>query len=62
VGAASGGCRLRRLRSAGAIRDGEPLSIQLVPVPAARELARPEAELVLEGIDLLLAPVLVRTE
>lgn len=53
---------LRRLRSSGALLDGEPVSLQLVAVPAGRELAQPEAELTLQGVELLVAPASVGTK
>jgi len=46
----------------GALRDRERISVQLVAVPIAAQFERPEAELTLERIDLIVSPVHVRTE
>jgi len=51
---------LRRLRHSGELAADKPFSLQLVAVPAAGELARPDAVLVLERLELVLSPVLVR--
>lgn len=53
---------LRRLKESGEAPSGAPISVQLVAVPVGAELARPDAELVLEKIDLLVTPVFVRSE
>lgn len=52
---------LRRLKQRGDIAPGGALSLQLVAVPVKGQLAQPEAELVLDGIDLVVSPVLIRT-
>lgn len=41
---------------------GRGISVQLVAVPVTGSFARPDTELVLEKIDLIVSPVLVRTE
>ena len=41
---------------------GSNLSVQLVAVPVTGSFARPDVEIVLEKIDLIVTPVLVRTE
>ena len=41
---------------------GSNLSVQLVAVPANDSFARPDVEIVLEKIDLIVTPVLVRSE
>jgi tyrosinase len=51
---------LRRLKQRGELAAGSPLSVQLVAVPVTGQLVQPEAELVLEGIDLVVSPVLIR--
>lgn len=50
---------LRRLRKAGGSAGN--FSVQLVAVPVSRELAQPDAELVLKNFDLLVSPVRIRT-
>ena len=51
---------LQRLRRSGDLAADKPLSIQLVAVPATGEFVRPETELVLEQVELVVSPVLVR--
>jgi tyrosinase len=53
---------LQRLRTRGAMSDSEPISVQLVAVPIGAQLARPDAELTLERIDLIVSPMGIRTE
>lgn len=53
---------LRRLRAIGAMGGNDPLSVQLVAVPIGARLARPEVELMLEQVELVVSPVMVRTE
>jgi tyrosinase len=43
-------------------QSGDGISIQLVAVPVTNAFARPDTELVLEKIDLIVSPVLVRSE
>jgi tyrosinase len=52
---------LQKLRGQGALRGGEPLEVQLVAVPATDAFIRPETELILEGIELLVTPVIIRS-
>jgi tyrosinase len=51
---------LRRLRQRGELRPDAPLTVQLVAVPFAEKLAKPEAELRLDGVDLIVTPVHIR--
>ena len=53
---------LQRLRAIGALSEGEPISVQLVAAPIAAELERPDAELILERIDLIVSPIQVRAD
>lgn len=53
---------LRRLRESGQAAAGSPLSVQLVAVPVGDQFARPDTELVLNNLDLIVTPVLVRTD
>jgi tyrosinase len=52
---------LRRLRQRGELRPDAPLTVQLVAVPLAQRLASPEAELALDGVDLIVTPVRIRS-
>jgi hypothetical protein len=52
---------LQRLRAVDALPDGTPISVQLVAVPIADTLKSPDAVLTLEGIDLIVSPVHVRS-
>lgn len=52
---------LQTLRRRGELRADAPLSVQLVAVPIAERLASPEAELMLERIDLIITPVHIRS-
>jgi tyrosinase len=51
---------LQRLRRAGELAADRPISVQLVAVPAAAEFVKPDTELVLDRIELVVTPVLVR--
>ena len=53
---------LQKLRRNGMLRAGEPLTVQLVAVPVGERFARPDMQLTLEGIDLIVSPVSVRTK
>jgi tyrosinase len=53
---------LRRLRGMGQLRPDQPISVQLVAVPATDTFIKPEAELSLEGIEFIVTPVLIRTK
>ena len=48
---------LRRLN----LPSNEPISVQLVPVPMGPELARPDAELAIEQLQLIVTPVILRS-
>ena len=52
---------LQQLRRSGAVRSGEPLTVQLVAVPVGRQFARPDMQLVLKDIDLVVSPVTIRS-
>lgn len=53
---------LRKLKGQGKLRTGEPLGVQLVVVPATKAFIRPDAGLVIEEIDLIATPVIVRSK
>lgn len=53
---------LQRLRSTGLLGDGDPISVQLVAVPIGEQLESPDAELVLEQVDLVVSPIQIRAE
>ncbi len=53
---------LKRIRGSGQANAAGGLSIQLVAVPIANQLVRPDAELLLEKIDLIVTPVRVRSK
>jgi tyrosinase len=53
---------LQRLRAMGALRDREPISVQLVAVPVTGRFERADMELTLEQIDLIVSPMRVRTD
>lgn len=53
---------LQRLRRMGALGESEPISVQLVPVPVEAQLESPDAELVLERIDLIVTSVQLRSD
>lgn len=53
---------LQRLRSIGRLGDGEPISVQLVAVPIGEQLEAPNAELLLEQVDLIVSPIQIRAE
>lgn len=53
---------LQRLRSSGEMASIGPISVQLVAVPVSGELVQPEAELVLDKIDLVVSPVMIRSK
>jgi tyrosinase len=53
---------LRSLKRAGQLRTGEPLSVQLVTVPATGQFTRPDVELTVEGVDFIVSPVIVRAK
>jgi tyrosinase len=53
---------LQRLRAMGALRDREPISVQLVAVPVTGRFERADMELTLEQIDLIVSPMQVRSD
>ena len=53
---------LQALKRSGAMLASDPLSVQLVAVPATRQFVRPEMQLMLKDIDLLVSPVSVRSK
>jgi len=53
---------LQKLRRAGELRAGEPITVQLVAVPITASFMHPETALTLEGIDLIVTPVIVRSQ
>jgi len=53
---------LQRLKQAGLAPAGSPISVQLVAVPVSDEFVQPRTELILENLDLIVTPVLVRSE
>jgi tyrosinase len=52
---------LRRLRASSAVREGQPISVQLVPVPITQRFRARDVELALDRIDLIVTPVRVRS-
>jgi tyrosinase len=52
---------LQVLKRAGVLRADSPISVQLVVVPIAQELASSQAELDVERIDLIVTPVRIRS-
>src|SRR6185503_892149 len=50
---------IQRLRERGELREGTPLSLQLVPVPFAGKFERPDTELQLNGIEIITTPVII---
>ena len=53
---------LQGLKRSGAMLGSDPLAVQLVAVPATRQFVRPEMQLMLKDIDLLVSPVSVRSK
>ncbi len=53
---------LKRIRGTGLANAAGGLSIQLVAVPISNQLVRPDAELLLNKIDLIVSPVRVRSK
>ena len=52
---------LRRLQKAGQLRETSPLSIQLVAVPFAGKFEREDTQLLLNQIELIVTPVIIRS-
>jgi tyrosinase len=51
---------LRRLMERGELREGNPISMQLVAVPASGSFRKPDLVLELRRIELLITPIVVR--
>jgi tyrosinase len=52
---------LQRLTSRGELRDRSRISLQLVAVPIGKQFARPDAELQLEKVELIITPIIVKS-
>jgi tyrosinase len=52
---------LQGLKGRGELTSGNALSVQLVAVPVTGKFAQPEAELVVEQLDLIVTPVVIRS-
>ena len=52
---------LQRLLQRQELKDGQPISLQLVAVPFGDNFEKPETELLLENLDIITTPVRVRT-
>ena len=50
---------IQRLRSSGQLKEGTPLSLQLVPVPFAGKFEREDTQLELNGIEIITTPVII---
>jgi tyrosinase len=50
---------LRKLKRAGQLKADDPISVKLVAVPFAETFQREDTELLLEGIDLIVTPVIL---
>jgi tyrosinase len=50
---------LQRLRRNQELREGNPLSVQLVAVPFAGKFEKPDTQLLLEKIDIVVTPVII---
>jgi tyrosinase len=50
---------IQRLRSNGELKEGTPLSLQLVPVPFAGKFEREDTQLELNGIEIITTPVII---
>ena len=53
---------LKKLKRGGVVSTDEPLSVQLVAVPVTRQFIRPEMQLMLKDIDLIVSPVSVHSK
>jgi tyrosinase len=53
---------IQRLKGAQELRDGTPLSVQLVAVPFSGKFERPDTELVLNQIEIITTPVIIRSK
>ncbi|MEP7345069.1 MAG: tyrosinase family protein [Gemmatimonadaceae bacterium] len=52
---------LQTLKRSQELRDGVPISVQLVPVPFGGQFERPDTQLLLERIDILTTPVIINS-
>ncbi|HSS21396.1 MAG TPA: tyrosinase family protein [Pyrinomonadaceae bacterium] len=52
---------IQRLRKNQELREGTPLSVQLVPVPFSGKFEKEDAELLLNGIDIIVTPVTINS-
>jgi hypothetical protein len=43
------------------LKDATPISLQLVPVPFAGQFEREDTQLVLNGIDIIITPVIINS-
>jgi tyrosinase len=50
---------IQRLRSSGQLKEGTPISLQLVPVPFAGKFEREDTQLELNGIEIITTPVII---
>jgi tyrosinase len=50
---------LQKLRRNQELREGNPFSVQLVPVPFAGKFEKPDTQLLLEKIDIIVTPVII---
>jgi tyrosinase len=53
---------LKRLRARSELAEGSPISMQLVAVPIAREFVRPGTELEVDNLELLVTPIIAKTQ
>jgi len=53
---------LMRLRQRGELKENAQIAIQLVTAPIGQKLERPDAELILNQLEIIVTPVLVKTE
>ena len=50
---------IQRLRSGGELKEGTPISLQLVPVPFAGKFEHEDTQLELNGIEIITTPVII---
>jgi len=50
---------IQRLRSSGQLKEGTPISLQLVPAPFAGKFEREDTQLELNGIEIITTPVII---
>ena len=50
---------IQRLRSSGQLKEGTPISLQLVPTPFAGKFEREDTQLELNGIEIITTPVII---